>query len=47
MTVQNGADEQQYGAALARMGPIALSCALGLAAGVFGALAFCARLGWL
>jgi len=44
--VQNATDEGQYGAALARLGPIALSGALGLAAGVFGALAFCAKLGW-
>lgn len=41
------ADEAQYGAALARLGPIALTCALGLAAGVFSALAFCSQVGWL
>jgi hypothetical protein len=37
----------EYGAALGRVAPIAVACALGLAFGVAAALAFCAQLGWL
>jgi putative flippase GtrA len=40
-------DTAEYGEALARMAPVAVACALGLAFGVAAALAFCDRLGWL